>query len=76
MNLTVGCRKKTKQKEPPSCCRGFEVRYLRVLDGLAPESFRDRERRRIVERAEIGHRAMKDLRDPFASQLLTAGVPL
>ncbi len=29
-----------------------------------------------MKRAEIGHRALKDLRDTFASQLLTAGVQL
>jgi hypothetical protein len=29
-----------------------------------------------LKRAEIGHRALKDLRDTFASQLLTAGVQL
>ena len=32
--------------------------------------------RRICARAGIGHRAMKDLRDTFASQLLTSGVSL
>jgi hypothetical protein len=34
------------------------------------------QRRRILERAEIGHRAMKDLRHTFALKLLTAGVQL
>ncbi|HBZ68998.1 MAG TPA: hypothetical protein DEP35_04320, partial [Deltaproteobacteria bacterium] len=32
--------------------------------------------RRICAKAGIGHRAMKDLRDTFASQLLTSGVSL
>src|SRR5262249_12691676 len=31
---------------------------------------------RILSRAGIGHRALKDLRDTFASQLLTSGVNL
>ena len=47
-----------------------------VLEGVEPANFRKREWRRILKRAEIGHRAMKDLRDTFASQLLTAGVQL
>ncbi len=47
-----------------------------VLDGVDPSNFRKREWRRILKRAAIGHRAMKDLRDTFASQLLTAGVQL
>jgi len=47
-----------------------------VFEGVAPSNFRHREWRRILGRAGIGHRAMKDLRDTFASQLLTAGVQL
>ncbi len=47
-----------------------------VLAGVEPSNFRNREWRRILKRARIGHRAMKDLRDTFASQLLTAGVQL
>ncbi len=47
-----------------------------VLEGVEPSNFRNREWRRILKRAEIGHRAMKDLRDTFASQRLTAGVQL
>jgi integrase len=47
-----------------------------VLEGLAPRNFRNREWRRILERAAVGHRALKDLRDTYASQLLTAGVQL
>jgi len=47
-----------------------------VLQGLEPGNFRARDWRRIVKRARIGHRALKDLRDTFASQLLTAGVQL
>jgi hypothetical protein len=45
-----------------------------VLPNLEPGNFRGRDWRRIVNRARIGHRALKDLRDTFASQLLTAGV--
>ncbi len=47
-----------------------------VLPDLDPNNFRAREWRRIVKRAGLGHRALKDLRDTFASQLLTAGVQL
>ena len=47
-----------------------------VLEGVDPSNFRRREWRRILKRAKIGHRALKDLRDTFASQLLTAGIQL
>jgi integrase len=47
-----------------------------VFAGLEPGNFRHHEWRRILERAGIGHRALKDLRDTFATQLLTAGVQL
>lgn len=47
-----------------------------VLEGLDPDNFRAREWRRICKQAGIGHRAMKDLRDTFASQLFSAGVQL
>ncbi len=47
-----------------------------VLEGVDPDNFRGREWRRICKGAEIGHRAMKDLRDTYASQLLTTGVQL
>ena len=47
-----------------------------VLAGVDPANFRRREWTRILKRARIGHRALKDLRDTFASQLLTAGVQL
>ena len=47
-----------------------------ALEGVDPDNFRGREWRRICKGAEIGHRAMKDLRDTYASQLLTAGVQL
>ena len=47
-----------------------------VLAGVDDSNFRKREWRRILKRAKIGHRALKDLRDTFASQLLTAGVQL
>ena len=47
-----------------------------VLNALDPDNFRHREWRRICEAAGLGSRAIKDLRDTFASQLLTAGIPL
>ena len=47
-----------------------------MLEGTDSDNFRAREWRRICQRAEIGHRALKDLRDTYASQLLTAGVQL
>jgi integrase len=47
-----------------------------IFGGIDPGNFRSREWWRILERAGIGHRALKDLRDTFASQLLTAGVQL
>jgi len=47
-----------------------------VLKGIDPWNFRKRAWRRILERAGIGHRSIKDLRDTYASQLLTAGVQL
>jgi len=51
----------------------FESRETsdRVID---PFNFRKREWRRILKRAEIGHRAMKDLRDTYASVLVSCGV--
>jgi integrase len=48
----------------------------RVLAGVDANNFRRRDWRRICERAEIGHRKLKDLRDTYASQLLTCGVQL
>ncbi len=45
-----------------------------IFEGIDPGNFRHREWRRILKRAAIGHRAMKDLRDTYASQLLTCGV--
>ena len=45
-----------------------------MLAGVDDSNFRKREWRRILKRAAIGHRALKDLRNTFASQLLTAGV--
>ncbi len=47
-----------------------------VFAGLDPQQFYHRDWRRICDRAGIGKRAPKDLRDTFASQLLTAGVQL
>jgi integrase len=47
-----------------------------VLVGIEPSNFRHRAWRRILKRADIGPRAIKDRRDTVASQLLTAGVQL
>ncbi|MEE8557196.1 MAG: hypothetical protein V3T14_04860, partial [Myxococcota bacterium] len=47
-----------------------------LSEKLDPDNFRKREWRRIWQRAAIGRRALKDLRDTFASQLLTCGVSL
>jgi integrase len=47
-----------------------------VLPDLDPANFRHREWRRILRRAKVENRQMKDLRDTFASQLLSAGVQL
>lgn len=47
-----------------------------VLGAMDDRNFYHREWRRICERAGVGRRALKDLRDTFASQLLTAGVQL
>jgi len=48
----------------------------RVLDGVDPSNWRKRQWRRICADAGVGHRAIKDLRDTNASQLLTGGVQL
>ena len=47
-----------------------------VLAGIDQSNFRKREWRRILDRAGIGDRKLKDLRDTFASQLITAGIQL
>ena len=47
-----------------------------MLPGVEPGNFRSREWRRILKRAGIGHWKMKDLRDTYASWLLTAGLPV
>lgn len=46
----------------------------RVLEGTTGASFREREWRRIRKRAGLGSVSPKDLRDTFASQLLTRGI--
>ncbi|MHC4711991.1 MAG: tyrosine-type recombinase/integrase [Planctomycetota bacterium] len=48
----------------------------RVLVRRDPKKYRETHFRRVCAAAEIGPRAPKDLRDTYASQLLTAGVPL
>ena len=40
------------------------------------DNFRSREFARVCERAGLGHRMLKDLRDNWACQMLTASVPL
>jgi len=47
-----------------------------ALPDVWPENFRQREWPRICKRAKVGDRALKDLRDTSASQLLTCGVQL
>jgi integrase len=47
-----------------------------VLGDLDPDKFRAHEWRRILTRARLAHRPLKDLRDTFASWLLTSGVQL
>jgi integrase len=47
-----------------------------ILRPVEPGNFRNREWRRILKAAKVGHRALKDLRDTYAPQLLTAGVQL
>jgi integrase len=47
-----------------------------ILAGLDPSNYRNRHLRRVCERAGIGRRRPKGLRDTFASQLITAGVQL
>lgn len=49
---------------------------VEVFPRLDADNFRAREWRRICERAGSGHYALKDLRDSYASHLLTAGVQL
>jgi integrase len=45
-----------------------------VLEGIDASNWRKRSWRRLCEQSQIGDRDIKDLRDTFASQLLTAGV--
>jgi len=45
-----------------------------VLAEVDQSNFRKREWRRILGRAGIGHRAIKDLRDSYAPHLLTLGI--
>ncbi len=44
--------------------------------GVDPDNYRTRHFARVCERARLGKRKPKDLRDTFASQLLTCGVQL
>ncbi len=46
----------------------------RVLDGITGAGFREREWRRLLKRAGLAGWSPKDLRDTFASQLLTRGI--
>jgi len=47
-----------------------------VLPGFEPHNFASRPWRLILDRAKIGHRSPKDLRDTYASWLLSLGVQL
>jgi integrase len=47
-----------------------------VLELRSSDNFRAREFARVCERASLGHRMLKDLRDTWACQMLTAGVSL
>ncbi len=59
---------KDDQKVPgPGAC---------VLAGLNQDNFRKYAWQNIIERAGVGHRNPSDLRDTFASQLLTVGIQL
>jgi integrase len=59
----------------------YEVRFhpspdALILEGTDAANFRKRAWRRICERAGLGHRSIKDLRDTYASQLLMAGISI
>jgi integrase len=47
-----------------------------ALPGFDPPNFHHRGWRKILDRAQIGHRSPKDLRDTYASWLLSLGVQL
>lgn len=48
----------------------------RVLEDMDPSNYRQRHFRKVCEKAELGHRRPLELRDAFASHLLTAGTQL
>jgi len=56
--------------------RGRPTDEALVLAGLDPSNFHGTEWRRIRQRSKLGAVRFKDLRDTYASQLLTAGVQL
>lgn len=56
--------------------RGRPPAETEILGDIDPNNFRKREWRRVCERARIGPRRMKDLRDSFASWLLSLGAPI
>lgn len=56
--------------------RGRPADEAFVLQGLDPSNFHEKEWRRIRQRSKLGTVRFKDLRDTFASPLLTAGVQL
>jgi len=56
--------------------RGRPADEAFVLEGLDPSNFHGKEWRRIRQRSKLGSVRFKDLRDTYASQLLTAGVQL
>jgi len=55
---------------------GRPAAEVAVLGAIDPNNFRKRAWRRICERARIGHRKPKDLRDTFGSWLVSLGAPL
>jgi len=56
--------------------RGRPDDDARILEGLSRRVYRRRHFRPVCDTAGLGHRRPKDLRDTFASQLLSAGVQL
>jgi integrase len=54
----------------------FTSRSCRDLPGADPDNYRSRHFARVCQRAGLGKRRPKDLRDTYASQLITCGVQL
>jgi integrase len=56
--------------------RGRPDDDARILEGLGRDGYRRRHFKRVCDAAGLGHRRPTDLRDTFASQLLSSGVQL